>query len=842
MSECNEKMISKVLESTRRKLLETGTRNRLIHVNRANQRANCLNVINEHSDDIYSILRVQSKRMRFKAMGKDKLADGEEMQLALAAPELLEGSDRLTDNLIETLLGPDALAHRLLRLATDAKTAEEEQGLNILYLAFGFLRWRETPASELMREAPLILLPVQLVRNERTSSYDIHTRDDDITTNLPLQERLRQDFGITLPDVEETDEWSPSDYFIQVSEAVSEQASWSVDVDGMQLGFFSFAKLLMHRDLDPMNWPEGAFINNPLLKGLLIEGFPEGQSLFGPDDKLDDILDPAEIIQVIDADASQTKVIEEVRYGESLVVQGPPGTGKSQTITNIIAAAAHDGQTVLFVAEKMAALSVVHDRLVKAGLRDICLELHSRSANKKSLAQELGRTLATSAKALPAVTDPTQLRKTRDELNRLTRLLHEPLITTGDTPFSTISEIIGFIGKGAPPPCIPLDGLEQLDRKARDQLLGAINAFTAMLDKAGRPEQHPFRGTRALQLQPTDLSRLEDELNVAIFEIDKLLAEASRISCSMHQSLPHTITEIRTFSTLLKLFANVPAGTLLIIPILFKQIGQVRLIDALETGAAWVIAHEAAANKFITAAWTINMVPLRTAIMRGKNSFLARLFGNYRNASSELAALLLGALPKSPSDRLGLIDELIEVQSYRTKLAEDEGWLKEVLDIEWRGERTQFSFLLKLIKWLNELQKIGTFDSAAHIIEILQTSPDPVKIAMSLDAHSDLCLMQIQSVKERLQLDFVKLNISNEIENSQLTELYTAYKQMAEDTSRYNEWVDLSRTINSLYECGAGAIVDAVTNDKINQTRLVSILYMPVPKHAGRQLARYTQS
>jgi len=53
MSECNEKMISKVLESTRRKLLETGTRNRLIHVNRANQRANCLNVINEHSDDIY---------------------------------------------------------------------------------------------------------------------------------------------------------------------------------------------------------------------------------------------------------------------------------------------------------------------------------------------------------------------------------------------------------------------------------------------------------------------------------------------------------------------------------------------------------------------------------------------------------------------------------------------------------------------------------------------------------------------------------------------------------------------------------------------------------------------
>ena len=169
----------------------------------------------------------------------------------------------------------------------------------------------------------------------------------------------------------------------------------------MQLGFFSFAKLLMHRDLDPANWPTDAFSDNELLAGLLADGFDADTPLFGPEDKLDDHLDPAQIIQVIDADASQTKVIEEVRRGASLVVQGPPGTGKSQTITNIIAAAAHDGKSVLFVAEKMAALSVVHDRLVKAGLRDVCLELHSRTANKKALAQELGRTLMASARALP---------------------------------------------------------------------------------------------------------------------------------------------------------------------------------------------------------------------------------------------------------------------------------------------------------------------------------------------------------------------------------------------------------------------------------------------------------
>ena len=62
--------ITRILGDARRRLLETGNRNRLIHVNRANARANCLSVINEPSDDIYAILRTATNRMRFKSMGK----------------------------------------------------------------------------------------------------------------------------------------------------------------------------------------------------------------------------------------------------------------------------------------------------------------------------------------------------------------------------------------------------------------------------------------------------------------------------------------------------------------------------------------------------------------------------------------------------------------------------------------------------------------------------------------------------------------------------------------------------------------------------------------------------
>ena len=149
----------------------------------------------------------------------------------------------------------------------------------------------------------------------------------------------------------------------------------------------------MFKDLAGEAWPNQAILDHPLLRGLLVSGFESAPPLFPDDTKLDESFDPSDLIHVVDADASQALAIETVRAGRNLVVQGPPGTGKSQTIANIVASAVHDGKTVLFVAEKMIALEVVHRRLNQAGIGAACLELHSRTANKRLVSEELDRTL-----------------------------------------------------------------------------------------------------------------------------------------------------------------------------------------------------------------------------------------------------------------------------------------------------------------------------------------------------------------------------------------------------------------------------------------------------------------
>ena len=128
---------------------------------------------------------------------------------------------------------------------------------------------------------------------------------------------------------------------------------WSVDTTSVVLGFFSFSKLLMYRDLDSENWPAGTGpLESKTVRALFEEGFTEPESEIGDEDHLDDHLRPEDTHHVVDADSSQALAISDVATGRNLVIQGPPGTGKSQTITNIIAAAISQNKKVLFVSEK----------------------------------------------------------------------------------------------------------------------------------------------------------------------------------------------------------------------------------------------------------------------------------------------------------------------------------------------------------------------------------------------------------------------------------------------------------------------------------------------------------
>lgn len=802
--------VARLFDETRRRLVETGTRNRLVHVNRANTRGNTINVVNERSDDVHGILS-GSKVMHFLAIGRDK-SDDDEVQLATTVngPD----DDRYTDLYLETRLGPDALQKKLLKIAREAQTAEEESGVNILYLALGFLTWFEDRNSGIEREAPLVLLPVELVRNPKTSTYDIRARDEDVLTNLPLQQRLKEDFGIDLPEIDAEEEWKPSSYFERVEKVIAARDRWRVDRDAIQLGFFSFSKLLMYRDLDIGSWPDEALADHPLTRGLLYEGFANEKPLFGPEDRLDDLLPPERLFHVVDADASQAKVIEEVRSGRNLVVQGPPGTGKSQTITNIIAAAAKDGKRVLFVAEKMAALSVVHDRLVKVGLRDVCLELHSRTANKKIVLAELARTISQAA-AIPRMPDaPHSLTSVRDRLNGIAHALHEPIGSTGETAFSVLSRQVRYIGMDATPPAMDAGPLLKLTRAEETALINTIERYGELLAGEDLDTPHPFEGVKNLDLQPVDLARLASVLTNAKLALEELLAAVERPIAALGLSQPITLETADALVDLLSRLEGLPHGAGPAAVSMLVASDPARLRELLQAGSDWRTEFDAQAPSFIDAAFAHPVAGLRGPLVAGCNSFFSRLGGAYRGASRELAGLLRGPLPKLAADRVALVDALGEVGSKRATWEGDQAYGERILGDAWRGDRSDFPSLVTIAGWCDRLSR-ATLKVAPAAASELAASGEATLMLRRLVEAATAARSTLAATIDFLDLDLATVGVER-FEQAEAWSLVRRIGNMAAATDRYAGWVQLARMNGRMTAAGLSELAERMRTGAVD--------------------------
>jgi very-short-patch-repair endonuclease len=777
-------LVENLLREARDRLIDKGTRNRLVHVSNTGQRkprGKVLNVFNERSDDVFRIL-FDGTKMSFSGIEADENEQDESETPLLGVISEEVSEDRYTDSNLETALTPDQLQKKLISLHRDAKTSEEEQGVNVLYLALGFLRWREDKASAVDRFAPLILLPVDLVRNKRTATYDLKLRDEDMGTNLPLRERLAEDFGITLPEVEAEDGFYPTNYFAAVREAISSKPDWAVEGDTIQLGFFSFAKFLMMRDLDPANWPDGSLAALDVIDRLLTSrGFDAEPDLFG-ETSLDEALEPTDLIQVTEADASQTKVAEEVRAGRHLVVQGPPGTGKSQTITNILAAAVHDGKTVLFVAEKMAALSVVHDRMEACGLGGACLELHSRAANKKAVLAQLEQTLTRSRAVPEAELDTNQLKTVRDRLNSSASALHTPLADGRPKPFTLIGHQTMAEGSATLPPRSLNPALANLPYREAADIGVALRRLASLLALHGSLEKHPLFGVGDVDLTPPERLALGTELSSSASEVEAVSERATRIASLLGGAPPASLSEIGILAEAVARTRGVPFSSrnLAEAVLQLEKPQRARRLCALTAEAAE--AGNQARVVFKESALTRDLSDVSTALNAGRRSFIRRLFGAYKDASAQLADLLVEDLPRSAADRVTLVRRLTAYQGLRSQLETEAEYGKRAFGEAWSGEDTNVDLLGRMLDWSDG---VGSEPDEAPALATLACDDTldgfPARVAKLREA--------LASVSKKLAFDWETADGAS-AESLPLPTLASRLGRLASGLDGFQEWQD----------------------------------------------------
>jgi very-short-patch-repair endonuclease len=385
------------------------------------------------------------KSEQFSDLVNHAISHGINPSSILALPDAVSGDSRFDDDELQTLLLPETFQSRLARISSKARMYQEERGLDVVYIALGYLKWT-LPNAEKIDEfkSPIILLPVTLTK-QKSSKGEIYsvTKLSDPLLNPSLDHKLTIEAKLDLSRVKalfEADHIDIEGIFKTIALLKPKNMQWSVQREA-SFGIYPFQGIELYNDLDTK---KADFSEFPIVCELMV-GKGSDPNIFSSEFSEEDVeSDVGQTLVphiVLDADSSQFISLLKVANNENVALEGPPGSGKSQTIVNAIANAIYSGKKVLFVAQKVTALEVVLSRLQSLDLHQFVLPLMGGHGSTDQFYAAIADRLA--MKSSPSSKDlenfKTQYESHRDKLSDYIGILTRPVTGTG----MTVHQVLG---------------------------------------------------------------------------------------------------------------------------------------------------------------------------------------------------------------------------------------------------------------------------------------------------------------------------------------------------------------------------------------------------------------
>lgn len=264
-----------------------------------------------------------------------------------------------------------------------------EYSIDISYLTVGMLSWKPDQEDDKLLDSPLVFIPVKFDKSKNKDCF-VSLKDSDLMLNDSLIQKILFEKGVDLSyefDSEESINERIEKYFAFVQEKLP---SYTIKRE-IWISLFQFSNIFIYKDLETN---EQKLIQDQLVASLFDDEKLDMSPVEVSKEELDLKIGEDGYYHLLESDSSQEKAIHIALKGKSFVLQGPPGTGKSQTIVNILTEFISRGKSVLFVAEKKAALDVVYNKLEELNLANWVARLHSiEKTNKKEFLQQLSDNL-----------------------------------------------------------------------------------------------------------------------------------------------------------------------------------------------------------------------------------------------------------------------------------------------------------------------------------------------------------------------------------------------------------------------------------------------------------------
>lgn len=779
------------LKSWADQLLDTGKRNNLI--NYRHTKRTSVEVLLPTIDELYVKLRNDVSLTIH--IPEYQLAKNE---IEAKSEFLARNQNNMQKNEILVYSDKSDFRYNIKSIAKKAHVFIDETGVNVTYVALGFVHWTENLSSDYKYRAPLILIPIHLTQGSAIEPYTLSYTGDDIIINPTFSYKLANDYDINLPDFD--DDFLLSEYFDQIA-CIVNKLGWTLTNEAV-ISLFSFQKINMYKDLHAH---EDLILENKNVQYLLGEESEEDALLsFGVN--ADGIKNPLiELHNVVDADSSQIDAIRMAKAGRSFVLQGPPGTGKSQTITNIIAECIYDGKRILFVSEKLAALNVVFDKLRSIGLSDFCLELHSHKANKKEVIAELNRTLELPPVSVLSAAD--DILYNEDEQRKKLDLYAYELHKKHDYIDLSLYQLYEKYAKVSKATWVEFN-IPEIERKGKIFLAEAIRLLEQYSEYASSYADYkcnPWYGFIVKDMSYAVRKQVIDDLHdisISIEQLEDLLQEIAS-NYGISGNAYEEACAIRNFFSFI-------ANNEYINPSIFDISNQHNLLkqfaDFSSQSEKVLNVKTDILSVYRTDILEIDYESYETKLRNIYSSSIKRLFSKaYKQIIKTISGCRKDGAKVSYSDAIDILGKIRDLRSLEKSFELSYTVVSNNLGTKYKGLETDWKAAIKAINDLSNLS--GRFDvsyfSRMPLLEYEISKNMFGKIANQLYELLD----RISNLKKRIASYFDKSVY--DVETASFDEITFRANGCINAAEKIVEWYSIRENLNSLKELGILGFVDA---------------------------------
>lgn len=848
-----ELYLENILQTVREGLVTTTAANPLLNF-RPRSSGKGLIIQDERSDEVFSILVKKQQPMGFAFAEDGSTSESKKAYPLPLSSSRSKKSPYHRDQILFTPYSAEELHERLFELERSQKFSLQEKGMHALYLVLATLRWTDPQTGKKLC-SPLLSISVDLKRDSIKDEYYLVSTGQEIEENVSLRKRF-EELHYPFPDLPPTIKLNPVQYCRTIHNSLRDRGDieFTVYPDEISLRLLNFASYGMYGDLDVNNWPEGKKpVNHPLIRQLFLTGFEKGNEI--DSSRSSQTKQRAEKYNVLQCDAAQRSIINELSSGQSYLIKGPPGTGKTTTMVNIAVTAAHQGKRVLAYFKKQAAADVFARYLSSRGQEHFYVDTHG-NMSKLDIYRQFDSILNQREPKPPEGREELcqELDSLENRLEKHRSFLSQRVGESGFTAYEVFANAIAL--RGEEKEYIPFNSqtFRDWDQPTFERALQFAERLQHFHLAYGPPGLHPLRDVGSQKTSALERSELEKHLQQLSTVASLLSQESAALKKKSKLAIPPSFLGLHNFLSVLscaQIIGKYDESLVKKINFLHKR-WRTEPVERLQLAAAKELEYAQLRERYggginFSELKTCNLAEIKSALddFEKRNILIRTIFpGSYRTALDKLQQVCLP--PRLISDirkRISILELLQQKESEVTQLnslwdsllsMEPEGmhrhepafWLQisllipiisefvgsENADSYWNQIRERIQSGIDLAECKDEVERLAALQNDmreiwAKIQVVLNFSEDHNK---AMWEEIDLCDLpsRLDDYRRSLpQLDMIEKynSLTNEYEtlNPELKEIAQSSKseQTADrdlvDSFRYSYFMELQHLLES---------------------------------------------